>query len=515
MDSCSWGQTYWNRTYQIHYSAYRKASVEYITATSDGNFIAAGNVIVKISPFGDTLWTQKVYPPPSDTSTTFGTFCAITPLSDSNFLLAGTLSSSTGTSRIIQKITPDGAAIWERELLESSYPIESTAIAPTADGNFIITGSKTVKISATGEVLWIKDHGMIRTIAPTSDGNFIIAGYKSNNSHVNFTYLKISPSGTILWEKDLYPANPGDAYAIVPAGNNQFILGGLLYSETDSIPDPSAVFIKIASNGDIVWMKRYGVNKGYDLIKAITPTRDGNFFAVGFAGGDDYFLKIKSNGDTLWTKTIHSNSTIFLSSVAQTSDGNFIVPGYSENISFRLFIDDRYATKNSPFTFKIPVPGDSLNFGYTPLAVPSGMSISKGGSISWTPTFDSVYIQNVKYLISDDYGTRDTLTFNILVNYQTPSVKALQTRDYSITKNLKLTATPNSSTGIKFALPSCISKVKIYNMEGKCIRSLHSDGTEIIWNTQNEYGASAGSGHYIAEVISDNLRYTIPFSVIR
>jgi hypothetical protein len=52
-------------------------------------------------------------------------------------------------------------------------------------------------------------------------------------------------------------------------------------------------------------------------------------------------------------------------------------------------------------------------------------------------------------------------------------------------------------------------------MEGKCIRSLHSTGTDIIWNTENEYGRSAGSGHYIAKILSENLRYTIPFSVIR
>lgn len=154
LGSSTLGQSYWKKTYQINYSDYSGPNIQSITPTSDGNFIAAGNVIVKLSPFGDTLWSKKFYPP-SDSNNIFGIACAITPTPDGNFLIAGYLSGSLFS--IIQKIAPDGDTIWTRKFSGSCY-----AIAPTADGNFIVGGTETVKISPVGELLWRKNFGVIK-----------------------------------------------------------------------------------------------------------------------------------------------------------------------------------------------------------------------------------------------------------------------------------------------------------------------------------------------------------------
>ena len=88
----------------------------------------------------------------------------------------------------------------------------------------------------------------------------------------------------------------------------------------------------------------------------------------GDTASDIYLLKIKPNGDTLWTKTYSGTNYNSAKAIIPTSDGNFIVAGYTgwyfggagnpyDYKDIRLFsvIDDRYAYKDVLFNFKIPV----------------------------------------------------------------------------------------------------------------------------------------------------------------
>jgi len=45
------------------------------------------------------------------------------------------------------------------------------------------------------------------------------------------------------------------------------------------------------------------------------------------------------------------------------------------------------------------------------------MTVSPGGTISWTPATDSVYTEHVEYLVVNDDGRKDTLTFNMFVQF--------------------------------------------------------------------------------------------------
>ncbi len=44
------------------------------------------------------------------------------------------------------------------------------------------------------------------------------------------------------------------------------------------------------------------------------------------------------------------------------------------------------------------------------------MTVSLGGAISWTPTTDSAYMDHAEFIVADDQGAKDTVTFNIFVN---------------------------------------------------------------------------------------------------
>ena len=83
---------------------------------------------------------------------------------------------------------------------------------------------------------------------------------------------------------------------------------------------------------DILWTKTYG-GSNQDRGYSVQQTSDGGYIIAGWtesfgAGGEDvYLIKTDSLGDSLWTKTYGYSSSDFGYSVQQTTDGGYIIVG--------------------------------------------------------------------------------------------------------------------------------------------------------------------------------------------
>ncbi len=91
-----------------------------------------------------------------------------------------------------------------------------------------------------------------------------------------------------------------------------------------------------------LWDKTIGGNSD-DYFTSLQPTRDGGYILGGWSyssksgdksgnnkGGWDYWVvKLKADGSKEWDKTIGGNDSDILLSVQQTSDGGYILGGYS------------------------------------------------------------------------------------------------------------------------------------------------------------------------------------------
>jgi regulation of enolase protein 1 (concanavalin A-like superfamily) len=534
------GQTYWKRTYGGAGSDMAYA----IVATSDGNFIIAGETssfgagdpnvyLLKISPNGDTIWTR-----------TYGGFhddhaYAITPTQDGNFIVAGMTSSfgAGGGDVYLLKISPNGDTIWTRTY-GGIYNESARAITPTQDGNFIVAGEKyflgdvylyLLKISPKGDTVWTRTYGglgnenaIVAIITPTQDGNFIVAGatstYTAGNGDVYL--LKISPNGDTIWTRTYGGANYDWATAITPTQDGNFIVAGGTSSFGVEFYD--VYLLKISSKGETLWTRTYG---GISIDKATTiiPTQDGNFivtgvtFSVGTGSDDIYLLKISPQGDTVWTRTYGGANNYRANAITSTNDGNYIVAGWTstsgsqddDDILFLSIISDRYARKDSLFTFKIPVSGDSLHFGYLPIKVPSGMTVSQGGTISWTPKTDSVYMEHAEFLVADDFGRRDTLTFNIFVNSNYHPIKVIEKSSHSATARNDIVVQPISSREVRFSFPDGATSLRIYNISGQLLENISISGNHATWHPRQ------GAGRYFAKAIWDKRETVRGFTVIR
>ncbi|MGB3074225.1 MAG: hypothetical protein WBB36_02835, partial [Chitinophagales bacterium] len=100
--------------------------------------------------------------------------------------------------------------------------------------------------------------------------------------------------------------------------------------------------LRAQSPSSIEWQKCLG-GSGYEIAKSVQQTSDGGFIVAGYTestdgdisgnhGGSDYWVvKLDSHGVMEWQKCLGGSYYEFAHSVQQTTDKGFIVAGYSSS----------------------------------------------------------------------------------------------------------------------------------------------------------------------------------------
>ena len=95
--------------------------------------------------------------------------------------------------------------------------------------------------------------------------------------------------------------------------------------------------ISLSQGPDTLWTRTYGGDKD-DGAYSIRPTSDGGYIVVGYTrsfgngGSDIWLLKLDASGDTLWTKTFGSTYDDEGWDVQPTSDGGYILTGFMDSM---------------------------------------------------------------------------------------------------------------------------------------------------------------------------------------
>jgi len=227
--------------------------------------------------------------------------------------------------------------------LSSEY---CTSGLQTRDGDFILTGYTDIiagsdvfltKTGIYGNILWTKifTGGNIdnaEDIQQTSDEGYIITGYtKSFGAGFNDMFLiKCDSSGSLQWSKTYGGSIDEYAYAGFQTDDGGYIAVGSTHSFGFSNFD--LFLVKTDSNGNEIWSKAYGgtgIEYGYD----VKQTTDGGFIIAGYTtsfgsgGADIYLIKVGASGNLLWSKVLGGTYDDKAYSVAQISDGGFIIAG--------------------------------------------------------------------------------------------------------------------------------------------------------------------------------------------
>ncbi|MCK4395869.1 T9SS type A sorting domain-containing protein [candidate division WOR-3 bacterium] len=149
-----------------------------------------------------------------------------------------------------------------------------------------------------------------------------------------------------LWTRTYGGAEGDVGYSVQQTTDGGYIIAGYTYSFGAGESD--CYLIKTNADGDTVWTKTYG-GIHWDYAYSVRQTSDGGYIIAGFSTSfgagfrDAYLIKADENGDTIWTRTYGGTEYDEVNEVQQTSDGGYIIVGIT--LSFGAGGGDVYLIK--------------------------------------------------------------------------------------------------------------------------------------------------------------------------
>ena len=255
-----------------------------------------------------------------------------------------------------------------------------------------------LKTDANGNILWKKVYGgifpdMAFSGQQTSDGGYIIAGItasfgRNNTKDGLLDLLSLPPvdDENLNLNERLKQANKESIYTLS-------VKSGLPYYMRMEEENRGDIYLlKIDSKGSKVWEKTFGTKEVSEIAYSVQETLDGGYILVGqtywpvepyelfnnpgcwphepcdnstppVPRSDVYLIKTDANGNKIWEKSfggealetypMYSTKKIGLRddigySVQQTSDGGFIISGFTRSVVHRTDRYDKYTGQWAP-----------------------------------------------------------------------------------------------------------------------------------------------------------------------
>jgi hypothetical protein len=481
--------TAWTRTYGGPYED-RSYSIQ---QTTDGGYIVTGvcgtagdSAIVylaKTNGEGFTIWINTY-------SGDIG-YSGI-QTSDMGFIVAGYKSAGIDESSSVYLLKVDafGTLSWTKTYSNKGENA-GYSINQTSDGGYIITGVQDgdiclLKTNPLGDSTWVKYYGggfddCGHSVNQTTDGGYIITGTIRNNdtgSDTGDVYLiKTDSLGDSLWVQTYGGLHDDGGYSVQQTSDGGYIITGYTASfNVDSLYD--IYLIKTDASGDSIWATAFGSTGYDDCGYSVYQTNDGGYIICGSTTNTDSsgdpmdvcLIKVDSHGSDTWKMNIGGSNCDCGQSVYITSDGGYIIAGYTS--SFGNGKDDVYLIKIKPPIY---------------LTQPHGREQWQGGSvqtIEWYPENTPGSSYHYRLLFSSDSGQTfpDTIADTIDAN----------TQSYEWTVPL-----------MDCAL--CLVMIELIDSAGNVIARDMSRQTFVIYNTVPVIDSTT---------VWDDTTYTGPFEIV-
>jgi hypothetical protein len=356
------------------------------SSSSDGDI--TGNqgdydfCIVKLNNSGIMQWQKSFGGGQTDAAT------SIQQTSDSGYIVAGYSKSSGGDVTVnhgdfdywVIKLTATGVLQWQKSFGGTGSD-KAYAVQQTSDGGYIVAGETStnnngdvtgnhgvincwiVKLAGTGALQWQKCLGgtnweIAHAIQQTTDGGYIIGAESfSTNGDVtghhgtsvnDFWVVKLNSTGTIQWQKSLGGTSVEEGTAIQQTQDGGYIVAGSTGS-TDGdvtglhIGGLDYWVVKLNTTGAIQWQKTLG-GAYAEVPNSVQQTLEGGYIVTGLSRSNDgdvtghhgaldvndvWVVKLSNTGSLQWQKSLGGPSQDEAYAIKQTSDGNYILAGYS------------------------------------------------------------------------------------------------------------------------------------------------------------------------------------------
>ncbi|MFO7924683.1 MAG: hypothetical protein R6U58_13425 [Bacteroidales bacterium] len=278
------------------------------------------------------------------------------------------------------------------------------------------------------------------------DGGYVIAGNTSvNNSDSDIIVILTDKYGNEIGT----PKNYGGAYndhasSLKVLSDGGFAIIGSTETEAhDRAIISNMYLIRTDSAGDTLWTKNYG---GYsnDVGYHLSETSDGGFILIGYtediASGSTDILIVKTDpdGEMIWSRTHGGSGDDVGTYITETDDG-YIYTGYTNSYSkpgqsmSNIFIAK--TNTNGRLTFPITYGSMGDDSGKSIISVPEGGYVVLGTTTNTSTNTRNIYLSRIEDDISKPLWTK---SFGDEVNHDAVCIKRTTEGNFIITGTQEL-----------------------------------------------------------------------------
>ncbi|TSE09358.1 fibronectin type III domain-containing protein [Aquimarina algiphila] len=337
-----------------------------------------------------------------------------TNLETTEFLLEGLIAQTNYNGKVIASdgngntsentfdfTTEEGEIIneevsiaWEKSFGGSQIDV-ANAIQLTVDGGYIVAGTANsddgdvggnndadgylggdywvIKLNNSGDMIWETNLGgnsdeAGNSIQQTTDGGYIVVGFTDSNdqdisgdtSFADFWIVKLDGSGNLVWETNYGGSGNEEATSVDQTLDGGYIVAGFTSSSNDDVGGNNGGIdywvIKLDAEGALIWETNLGGSE-FDIAQSVEQTSDGGYIVGGYSeslgddvggnyGEKDYWIvKLDALGNLIWETNLGGSLDDLAYDIHQTTDQGYIVAGYSESSDFD--VSDNNGKKDS------------------------------------------------------------------------------------------------------------------------------------------------------------------------
>ena len=262
------------------------------------------------------------------------------------------------------------------------------SVQQTIDGGYIIVGTWLIKTYSNGDEEWINENISGESVQQTTDGGYIITGDTGGDVYL----IKTDGNGEEQWLQTFGGEESDGGNSVQQTSDGGYVITGM--TESFGNGDRDVYLIKTDDNGNLDWEKIFG-GTCYDSGSSVQQTSDGGYIITGYTcsyGGEElYLIKTNENGDEQWSQTFGGIGNFTGNSIQQTTNGGYIICGtkFLGNFSdvYLIKIDDSGSEEWSQ-TFG----GENIDQGYSVQQTSDGGYIITGVTGSFGNELGDVYL---------------------------------------------------------------------------------------------------------------------------
>jgi hypothetical protein len=285
------GNVIWNKTYvqglgtELRYGL--KLTDGYLLV---GNQYLEGNdingFVIKINDEGTILWNRTI-----GGNNTNKLFSAIQSTDGFVLIGLTYPSKSNNSIAWIVKIDLNGNILWNNEYLTGTNSAIRQGILAPDGNYIIAGYTETdvyrflaIKIDQTGNLMWNSTYGQENSqkaysITNANDGCIIVGDKVSPQSDSDAWVIKLDWNGTMMWDRTLGGKYADSAAVISNSEDGKYLISGFTFSYGNGNRD--ICLYKISSNGDVLWSCTNG-DPGYQEAYKILDAGKNQYLVVGW-----------------------------------------------------------------------------------------------------------------------------------------------------------------------------------------------------------------------------------------